>query len=111
MEGEEERELLSLIGRLSHACKVVVAGRIFLRRMIETAKTARRLNHWVHLNAEFRSDLEWWRTFLRHWNGRSMMSIHTTAQTPDVTIFTDASGSWGCGAAWGSPVDGHLGLC
>ena len=31
------------------------------------------------LNAEFRSDLEWWRTFLRHWNGRSMMSIHTTA--------------------------------
>ena len=97
----QKRELLSLIGRLSHACKVVVAGRIFLRRMIETAKTARRLNHWVHLNAEFRSDLEWWRTFLRHWNGRSMMSIHTTAQTPDVTIFTDASGSWGCGAAWG----------
>ena len=35
-----ESYVLSLIGRLSHASKVVVAGRIFLRRVIETAKTA-----------------------------------------------------------------------
>lgn len=98
----QKRTLLSLIGKLSHACKVVVAGRIFLRRMIETAKSARRLSHWVLLNKEFQSDLEWWRTFLNYWNGRSMMEIHSTPQSPDVTIFTDASGSWGCGASWGN---------
>ena len=40
-----KRALLSLIGKLSHACKVVIAGRLFLRRMIETSKKARRLNH------------------------------------------------------------------
>ena len=33
----QKRELLSLIGKLSHACKVVVAGRLFLRRMIDTS--------------------------------------------------------------------------
>ena len=38
---EEAATRLSLIGSLSHACKVQrIAGRIFLRRMIETAKTA-----------------------------------------------------------------------
>ena len=53
----QKRTLLSLIGRLSHVCKVVVAGRIFLQRMIDRAKAVRRLNHWVHLTADFHSDL------------------------------------------------------
>ncbi len=95
-----KRELLSLIGKLSHACKVVVAGRLFLRRMIDTASSARRINHWVHLNSEFRADLLWWTTFLQYWNGRSFMDIHDTDWKTDVSIFTDASGSWGCGASW-----------
>ena len=95
----QKRELLSLIGKLSHACKVVVAGRLFLRRMIDTAKTARRLCHWIHLNSDFHSDLEWWLVFLDYWNGRSMMEVHS-AFRPDVTLWTDASGAWGCGAAW-----------
>ena len=32
----KQRDLLSLIGRLSHVSTVVLTGRIFLRRMIET---------------------------------------------------------------------------
>ncbi len=32
-----KRELLSLIGKLSHACKIVKPGRIFLCRMITTS--------------------------------------------------------------------------
>ncbi len=44
------RELLSLIGKLAHACKVVRVGRLFLRRMIELASRAKRIDHWVHLN-------------------------------------------------------------
>ena len=98
----QKRSLLSLIGKLSHACKVVLAGRIFLRRMIDRAKTARRLNHWVHLTAEFHSDLAWWRTFLDYWNGCSMMQVHCGNQTPDIVVATDASGAWGCGAQWGN---------
>jgi len=68
--------------------------------MIDTAKSVCRLNHWVHLKADFHSDLEWWTVFLDYWNGRSLMEIHTTEFRADATVFTDASGSWGCGAIW-----------
>ena len=59
----KKRELLSLIGKLSHAAKIVVPGRIFLRRMIDTANKAKQLDHWIHLTADFKSDLAWWRSF------------------------------------------------
>ncbi len=55
-----KRELLSLTGKLAHTCKVVKHGRTFLRRMIDTAQRTRQLDHWIHLTAEFRSDLLWW---------------------------------------------------
>ena len=42
-------ELLSLIGKLAHARKVVKHGRTFLRRMIDTAQRALQLDHWIHL--------------------------------------------------------------
>lgn len=96
----QKRNLLSLIGKLSHACKVVVAGRIFLRRMIEQAKSVRRLRHYIHLTAEFHSDLAWWSTFLEQWNGRSMLQVHGPQTPPEVVIATDASGAWGGGAVW-----------
>ena len=95
-----KRELLSLIGKLNHAAKVVVAGRLFLRRMIGVAYSVRELHHWVHLSEGFRSDLEWWFAFLSRWNGRSMMEVHNPCWSPQVTFSSDASGSWGCGAVW-----------
>ena len=72
-----KRELLQLIGKLAHATKVVVAGRTFLRRMIDTAMTVRHLDHHVHLRADFHSDLAWWSCFLTLWNARSLMSVHS----------------------------------
>ena len=67
-----KRELLSLIGQLQHACRVVRAGRTFLRRMIELSTVPKELDHWVRLNEGFRSDLHWWAVFLDDWNGVSM---------------------------------------
>ena len=95
-----KRELLSLIGKLSHACKVVQAGRIFLRRMIDLSTKAKSLDHWIKLSAEVQADLAWWEAFLPSWNARSMMEVHRPLWTPTVTFASDASGSWGCGAVW-----------
>ena len=92
-----KRELLSLIGQLQHACKVVRHGRAFLRRMITLSTTAKKLHHHIRLNASFRSDLEWWALFLPKWNGISMMAVPCKAN-PGATIISDASGNWGCGA-------------
>ena len=45
-----KRELLSLIGKLVHACKVVRVSRIFLRQMIDTAHSVRHLHYQIRLN-------------------------------------------------------------
>ena len=69
----KKRELLSLIGTLSHACKVLPPGRTILYRMIDLSRQAKKMNHWLRLNKEFHSDLTWWRTFLPTWNGTNMI--------------------------------------
>ena len=92
-----KRDLLSLIGQLQHACKVVRAGRSFLRRMIDLSTVASKLHHRIRLSRGFQSDLHWWDTFLVRWNGVSMMrSLHRS--TPVAIQTSDASGGWGCGA-------------
>ena len=92
-----KRELLSLIGHLQHACRVVPPGRSFLRRMIDLSATAKELHHHIRLNAGFRSDLQWWAMFLSDWNGVRLLSVRSIACSKMV-ITSDASGNWGCGA-------------
>ena len=92
-----KRSLLSLIGQLQHACCVVKPGRTFLRRMITLSTTAKKLHHRIRLNKGFRSDLQWWTYFLPSWRGVGMMSNLLSGPCA-VTITSDASGSWGCGA-------------
>ena len=52
-----KRQLLSLIGKLAHACKVVRVGRIFLRRLINLSMRASKLHHWLHISEEAQADL------------------------------------------------------
>lgn len=92
-----KREILSLVGLLQHAAKVVRPGRSFVSRMYSTAARVPELDYYTRLNREFRSDLYWWHTFLQKWNGVSLLRS-TGSQLPDIVIQTDASGSWGCGA-------------
>ena len=94
-----KRELLSLIGELQHASSVVTPGRTFLRRMIQTSTIGKKPYHHIRLGREFRSDLAWWCTFLEVWNGVSLLRA-AKREIPDITITSDASGSWGCGAFW-----------
>ena len=94
-----KRELDSLIGQLQHVCAVVKPGRSFLRRMIELSKIAHKPWHYIRLNHSFHSDLMWWRLFLHLWNGISMMSTLMPTY-PDLSIISDASGTWGCAAVW-----------
>lgn len=92
-----KREILSLIGHLSHACKVIKPGRPFLRRLIELSTKAKKMHHHLRLNRATRSDLGWWKFFLDHWNGRGLMAALSKCPH-DITVTSDASGSWGCGA-------------
>ena len=90
-------ELLSLIGQLQHACKVVCYGRSFLCCMITLPTVAKEFHHHIRQNLSFRPDLQWWVIFLPQWNGVSMMTAHRRA-SPGATIVSEVSGNWGCGA-------------
>ena len=89
------RELESLIGVLQHAATVIKPGRSFLGRVISLLSVARQQHHHIRLNAEFRVDMTWWQMFASHWNGASLVLL---PQSRTISMTSDASGSWGCGA-------------
>ena len=91
-----KRELLSLTGSFSFACKVIVPGRTFLSRMISC--TVKELHYHVYLTQAFREDITIWGLFLCSWNGRSFFSEEELTQTPDINFYIDASGTSGYGA-------------
>ena len=92
-----KRELLSLIGKLSFAAKVVPSGRTFIRRLIDLSKSVVKLSHHISLNNEARQDIQWWADYLPSWNGRYRILDPTTTPCHTLDIFTDASGEIGLG--------------
>ena len=55
-----KRELLSLIGSLSFAAKVVQPGRTFLRCLLDLSCTVHRLDTSLSLSDEAKLDIQWW---------------------------------------------------
>ncbi len=99
MKACRKRQLLSVIGILSHACKAIRAGRSFLRRLIDVTAGVQHIDRFVRLSREARADVEWWYQFGQDWNGTAMM-WHVGRANAEVVLTSDASGSWGCGAWW-----------
>ena len=89
-----KRELISLIGQQNHAAKSIRPGRTFLSRLIDLSCLAKELHYHIHLNVSARVDIAWWCTFCSEWNGVSLL----TPPAPSISLFSDASGSWGLGA-------------
>ena len=77
-----KRQILSLVGLLQHAAKVVRAGCIFVQRMYSVAAQVRELDHFTRLNKGFRSDLYWWHTFVSDWNGCGFLQVLAGKQKP-----------------------------
>ena len=94
-----KRQILSQVGQLQHATKIVCPGHTFLSRMYNTAAKLKQPFHRKKLSAAFCSDLHWWHVFVMYWNGVSFLHLSSINSASDCCIKTDASGSWGC-AAW-----------
>ena len=92
-----KKELESLVGKLAHASTVVKPGRTFLRWMFELLAGTRKAFYHVRLGLSFQSDLLWWLTFAEAWNGVALIQTHP-AERASYHIWSDASGSIGCGA-------------
>ncbi len=91
------KELESVIGKLGHAAQVVTPGKTFMQRMFELKAKGGRGRRMCRLNAGFRSDILWWATFLESWNGVSILRGLSRERSTNHG-WTDASGSFGCGA-------------
>ena len=93
-------QLLSLVGKLSFACKVISAGRIFLCRLINLSCTVSRMHHCLRLCTDAHLDLDWWLAFLPTWSGTSYILESSWSTSPSMSLYTDASGTLGWGAYW-----------
>ena len=93
-------KLLSLIGKLSFACKVVPAGRIILRRLIDLSMTVQHLHYRILITQEVQWDLAWWEEFLPSWSGTSLILDTHWTPSSDLQLYTDASGRDGWGTFW-----------
>ena len=93
-------QLLSLVGKLSLACKVIPAGRIFLHHLIDLNCTVSLMHHHLRLCTDAHLDLDWWLAFLPTWSGTSYILESSWSTSPSMSLCMDASGTLGWGAYW-----------
>ena len=86
------RDLQSLIGTLNFACKVIVPGRTFLRRLINLTVGVANPNHLIRLTVEARLDLAAWKLFLDQFNGESLCLVDDWLSSDCIRLYSDASG-------------------
>jgi len=110
-----KRQLLSIIGKLTFISRVVVAGRTFVRRMINLSKGVRYLHYTIRLDKSFRDDITWWLTFLPSWNGISAFRDDNWVDNDTLELYTDSS-NVAIGAVFGvkwfcEPFTGKTSFC
>ena len=88
--------ILSLLGHMSFASKVIVPGRSFLSYLLQLTKGVNNNHDIVYLNDDCKQDMKMWKKFLQHWNGVSFF-IDSTVTNEDIELFTDASSTKGFG--------------
>ncbi|KAK3747903.1 hypothetical protein QZH41_010206, partial [Actinostola sp. cb2023] len=91
-----KRQLQSLIGKLSFVATCIPPGRIFMSRLLQMLRLLYRQHHHAHLTQNFRKDIQWWQTFLRSYNGISLILEDNTTPVPDAIVASDACLT-GCG--------------
>ena len=102
-----KQELLSLLGHLNFAARVIYPGRSFISRIIELSKAVKHLHHYIYISRECRLDLSMWKTLLARWNGISLFLDPQETVSDDMKLFTDASGI-GFGGIFGTQwFQGH----
>ena len=89
-------KLLSLLGHMSFASKVVMPGRSFMSYLLELTRGNVDNHQVININADCRADMSMWLTFINGWNGRSFF-IDSDVSNEDIELYTDASSKLGFG--------------
>ncbi|XP_014916462.1 uncharacterized protein LOC106965081 [Poecilia latipinna] len=92
-----KRQLLSLLGHLNFAMRIIPQGRSFISRLLDLANSVPSLCDQVVLDAGCRSDLAFWSSLLNSWNGISFFYDDVILSADSMQFFTDAAPSAGFG--------------
>lgn len=95
------RDLKSLIGKLIFVCKIIPAGRCFIRRLHNLTIGQTNPNSVISLPHWVADDLGLWEKFLATFNGRAFYCFRWTGDSCDTHFYTDSSKS-GYGGTFGS---------
>ena len=86
------REMQSLIGSLNFACRAVVPGRPFCRRLINAICGLTKPHHHLNITLAMKEDLQLWLNFFTEFNGISVFHDRYWVSNEDVQLFTDSAG-------------------
>ncbi|XP_033958129.1 uncharacterized protein [Pseudochaenichthys georgianus] len=92
-----KQQLLSLLGHLNFAMRVIPQGRSFISRLLDAASAVTNLHDRVFLDEGCRSDLCFWSLLLAHWNGITFFYDDLVYSSDSMRFFTDAAPSVGFG--------------
>lgn len=85
------RAMQSLIGVLNFACRAVVPGRPFCRRLIDSVCGLTKPHHHIRLNRGIREDLRMWLNFFGTFNGISVFHDRFWTSSSDFQLYTDSA--------------------
>ena len=86
---------------LQFASKVICPGHPVICHLYAMQDIGSHPDHFIRLNLPTRADIMQWYLIAVEWSGISMF-WDVSKKTADITVTSDVSGSWGCGAFWKS---------
>ncbi|XP_039535194.1 uncharacterized protein LOC120484211 [Pimephales promelas] len=92
-----KRELLSMLGHLNFAMRIIPQGRPFISHLLFLASSVHALEDLISITPACRDELGLWITFLKQWNGLSFFYKDLISSPLDIQLFTDAAPSVGFG--------------
>ncbi len=97
-----KRDLLSLLGHLNYAMRIIPQGRPFISHLLSLASSVPELDSIICLTPSCLADLKLWIMFLKQWNGLSFFYDDIQSRSSDLPLFTDAAPSVGFGGYYKS---------
>ncbi|CAG2231067.1 unnamed protein product [Mytilus edulis] len=86
------REMQSLLGSLNFACRVVVPGRAFCRRLIDSTIGLNKPHYRIRITSNIKADLLMWKSFLKNFNGLTLMPDRLWTSNEALEFYTDSAG-------------------
>ncbi|XP_061574443.1 uncharacterized protein LOC133441046 [Cololabis saira] len=95
--GCTKRQLLSLLGHLNFAMRIIPQGRAFISHLLSIASAVPSLLSPISLDNSSRAELRLWLNLLATWNGITFFYDDQLAHPHDINLYTDAAPSIGFG--------------